>query len=162
MGSARPRVATWWVMKDLNLQPANWDASPVKRRIEGDSRGFGKISREGGWDRDGRGWTEMDSELSHRACDTWSAMKTAATIDVTVPENRKLELELPPEVPAGKAKLLVMVEEQAERRELPEATVESVDGRLRLVLPVGVEVAWEQVSVERSRDERTKKLLGMG
>ena len=35
-------------------------------------------------------------------------MKTAATIDVTVPENRKLELEQPPEVPAGKAKLLVM------------------------------------------------------
>ncbi|MCC6665465.1 MAG: hypothetical protein IT375_17060 [Polyangiaceae bacterium] len=31
-------------------------------------------------------------------------MKTATTIDVTVPENRKLELELPLEVPAGKAK----------------------------------------------------------
>lgn len=36
-------------------------------------------------------------------------MKTAATIDVTVPENRKLELELPPEVPTGKPTLLLMV-----------------------------------------------------
>jgi hypothetical protein len=41
-------------------------------------------------------------------------MKTAATIDVTIPENRKLEVELPPEVPVGKAKLLVMVDEQVE------------------------------------------------
>lgn len=88
-------------------------------------------------------------------------MKTAATIEVTVPENRKLELELPPEVPAGKAKLLVMVEEQVEGRELPAATVESVDGRLRLVLPEGADIDWERVSVKRSRDERTKKLLGM-
>lgn len=100
--------------------------------------------------------------MSHGACDTWRAMKTAATIDVTVPENRKLELELPPEVPAGKAKLLVMVEEQAEGRELPEATVQSIDGRLRLVLPEGADIDWEQVSVKRSRDERTKKFLGMG
>lgn len=67
-----------------------------------------------------------------------------------------------PEVPAGKARLLVMVEEQAEGSELPEAKVESVDGRLRLVLPQGTEIDWDQVSVKRSRDERTKNLLGMG
>ena len=41
-------------------------------------------------------------------------MKTAATIEVAVPENRQLELEFPPEVPAGRAKLLVMVEEPVE------------------------------------------------
>lgn len=107
----------------------------------------------------------MDEELSHcrRAPNVrhLGQMKTAATIDVTVPENRKLELELPPEVPAGKARVLVMVEEQGERHELPEAMVESVDGRLRLVLPTGVVIDWEQVSVGRSRDERTRKLLGM-
>lgn len=108
----------------------------------------------------------MDTELSH--CRSGpnvrdlGQMKTAATIDVTVPENRKLELELPPEVPAGKAKLLVMIDEQSETRDLPEAKVESVDGRLRLVLPKGVDVDWEQVSVKRSRDERANKLLGMG
>ncbi len=55
-----------------------------------------------------------------------------------------------------------MVEEQVEGRELPAATVESVDGRLRLVLPEGADIDWEQVSLKRSRDERTKKLLGMG
>lgn len=55
-----------------------------------------------------------------------------------------------------------MVEEQAEGSELPEAKVESVDGRLRLVLPQGTEIDWDQVSVKRSRDERTKNLLGMG
>ncbi len=57
-------------------------------------------------------------------------MKTAATIDVTVPENRKLELELPPEVPAGKAKLLVMVEEQPGEAALPEAHLVERDGFL--------------------------------
>ncbi len=89
-------------------------------------------------------------------------MKTAATIDVTVPENREINVVLPPEVPTGKAKLLVMVEEQLDRSELPEAKVVSVDGRPRLVLPEGVDVDWDAVSVRRSRDERTKKLLGMG
>lgn len=44
-------------------------------------------------------------------------MKTAATIDVTVPENRELNVTLPPEVPAGKAKLLVMVEDLADSLE---------------------------------------------
>jgi hypothetical protein len=45
----------------------------------------------------------MDTELSH--CPQGGngqepgQMKTAATIDVTIPENRKLEPELPPEVP---------------------------------------------------------------
>jgi hypothetical protein len=42
-------------------------------------------------------------------------MKTAATIDVTIPENRKLEVELPPEVPVGKASL-VLIDENAARR----------------------------------------------
>lgn len=106
--------------------------------------------------------TRIEVELSHRVCDTCMDMKTAATIDVTVPENRKLELELPPEVPAGKAKLLVMIEEPADRRDLPEARVESVDGRLRLALPKSADVDWEEVSVKRSRDQRTRKLLGMG
>ncbi|MBK8996858.1 MAG: hypothetical protein IPM35_14065 [Myxococcales bacterium] len=64
-------------------------------------------------------------------------------------------------MPAGKAKLLVMVEEAVEGRELPEAKVESVDGRLRLVLPEGAGIDWEHVSVKRSRDERTTKLLGL-
>lgn len=50
----------------------------------------------------------MDIELSHRAGDTWMAMKTAATIDVTVPENRKLELELR----CRRAKLLVVLDRQ--------------------------------------------------
>ncbi len=63
------------------------------------------------------------------ACDTWSAMKTAATIEVTVPENRKLELELPPEVPAGKAKLELEPEYPA---------LEDEDVRQALALRIGV------------------------
>ncbi|MBI3201763.1 MAG: hypothetical protein HYZ29_09500 [Myxococcales bacterium] len=88
-------------------------------------------------------------------------MKTAATIDVTVPENRKLEVELPPEVPTGKAKLLVMVDEPVQPTEPPEATLAEVDGRLRLVLPAGVAIDWSAVSVKRSQDERSRKLLGL-
>lgn len=128
--------------------------------------GWSRFRAGNGWtgvDRDGQGWTR-NCPAAHwaRTCDTWSAMKTAATIDVTVPENREINVVLPPEVPTGKAKLLVMVEEQLDRSELPEAKVVSVDGRPRLVLPEGVDVDWDAVSVRRSRDERTKKLLGMG
>lgn len=62
-------------------------------------------------------------------------VKTAATIDVIVPENRKLELELPPEVPAGKAKLLVMVEEQPDEAALLEAHLVEQDGFLLIETP---------------------------
>jgi hypothetical protein len=42
-------------------------------------------------------------------------MKTAATINVTVPESRELNLVLPPEVPPGQARLVVLVEEATDR-----------------------------------------------
>lgn len=91
-------------------------------------------------------------------------MKTAATIDVTVPENRELNVVLPPEVPAGKAKLLVMVEEPAD----------SLDGQdfdeVELVEKDGVLIArstnprdWplEAFDHRRIREERIRKLAGL-
>lgn len=91
-------------------------------------------------------------------------MKTAATIDVTVPENRELNVTLPPEVPAGKAKLLVMVEDLAD----------SLEGQdfddVELVEKDGVLIArsknprdWpiEAFDHRRIRDERIRKLAGL-
>lgn len=132
---------------------------PAEARIGRYFSGFGEILREGRWDRDGHGWTRLDTNVSHRACDTWRAMKTAATIDVTVPENRKLELELPPEVPAGKAKLLVMVEEQPGEAALPEAHLVERDGFLLIETPS--EASLDDFDHRKIRDERIRKLAGM-
>lgn len=91
-------------------------------------------------------------------------MKTAATIDVTVPENRELNVVLPPEVPAGKAKLLVMAEEQGEQSD------DQDFDEVELVEEDGVLVArsthprdWPLAAFDhrRLRDERGRKLAGV-
>lgn len=105
----------------------------------------------------------MDIELSHRACDTWRAMKTAATIDVTVPENRKLELELPPEVPAGKAKLLVMVEdavEGADDQDFDEVELVELHGFLVARSKQPRDWPLEAFDHRALREERIRKLSG--
>ena len=47
-------------------------------------------------------------------------MRTAATIEVTIPESRKLELALPADVPAGAARLVVLVDEATSPERLAE------------------------------------------
>lgn len=90
-------------------------------------------------------------------------MKTAATIDVTVPENRKLELELPPEVPTGKAKLLVMVEEQAgelDDQSFDEVELVEMDGFLVVRSTKVREWPLEAFDHRPLREERIRKLAG--
>jgi hypothetical protein len=87
-------------------------------------------------------------------------MKTAATIDVTVPENRELNVVLPPEVPAGKAKLLVMVEEQAgSPASLPEAQLVEQNGFLLIETPGDIPLG--DVDHRKVRDEHIRKLANL-
>lgn len=91
-------------------------------------------------------------------------LKTAATIDVTVPENRELNVVLPPEVPAGKAKLLVMVEEPADSldvQDFDEVELVEKDGVLIARSTSPRDWPLEAFDHRRIREERIRKLAGL-
>jgi hypothetical protein len=89
-------------------------------------------------------------------------MKTAATLDVTVPESRELRVVLPPEVPPGQARLVVMVEERdAGDRDFDEVELVDKDGVLVVRSKVPREFPLEAFDHRRSREERIRKLSGV-
>ena len=118
------------------------------------------ISVKGGWDRGGHGI--VPPAALGGTCETSKEMKTAATVDVTVPANREITVVLPPDVPAGKAKLLVMVEDsvEIEDREFDEVELVKKGGVLvaRSTMLRGAPL--EAFDHRPIREERFRKLAG--
>jgi hypothetical protein len=94
-------------------------------------------------------------------------MRRAATLDVVVPQTRRLELQLPEQIPPGRARFVVFVGDDSVQQETTNDTVEcdagvdDEDGLPVLRVPEGAVVDWNEVTLRRVLDQRTVKLSGL-
>ncbi|MBN1611577.1 MAG: hypothetical protein JW940_33390 [Polyangiaceae bacterium] len=99
-------------------------------------------------------------------------MRRAATLDVVVPETRMLELQLPEQIPPGRARFVVFVGDDSVQQETVQqettndtvecdAGVDDQDGLPVLRGPEGAVLDWNEVTVRRVLDQRTVKLSGL-